>query len=313
MIEDNKYKIINLLFSLDDVNFSLGYELSKNMSIISAFDIESYFSNELNKKNYHKIFEINDYLNKKMSNCEEKYNNIWSGKESFNYYYTLLNDNFKYTLTNVHYDWGDFKINFKINEDNSMVIVHDYLHNHSYNRLSATELKNLNLKDFLPKFKEYKLNLTKSFKDHSEIIKYTNEVNDFILMIKEIDFVKQYYLNNKEKINRNIIYLQFLKNLIKEFRSFDTKNWPYDDIIKKRYFKDKLQMNSFPLKFENSNAPRDSKFQVNILSVDKKCKTCNVVIHKWKGGWYSGYLNKRNYKKRNIDILFKQIKHLIKY
>ena len=41
--ENDKYKIINLLFSCDQINFDLGYILSKNVKEIEVDDIDIYF------------------------------------------------------------------------------------------------------------------------------------------------------------------------------------------------------------------------------------------------------------------------------
>ena len=67
----------------------------------------------------------------------------------------------------------------------------------------------------------------------------------------------------------------------------------------------------YSLEFKDTNY--GSKFSICINSIDKNIKTCNVNVKKWMGGYYSGYLYQRNFKKRKIDIIFDQIKHLIDY
>ena len=76
--ENDKYKIINLLFSCDQINFDLGYILSKNVKEIEVDDIDIYFERELNKKNYTLIHHYmacimqNSYLHQEFYKNMEK-------------------------------------------------------------------------------------------------------------------------------------------------------------------------------------------------------------------------------------------------
>ena len=294
--ENNKYKIINLLFSCDNTNFDLGYILSKNVKKINIDDIQIYFDHELNKKNYINIKNITSYIREQIQVYENKLKNTYVTNEAEDFYKSLLKDEYKYLFRGVYLSWDNYKINFNLYDLNIMTIRYKV---NSKNTLS-------------PKFNEYHFEINDKFTTIEDYIIEKNELQKFLLSIHNIDFFLEYYNEKKvelNELNNKIIFLYTLEKLINNF--YD--DYPgYHNTVKKRYFYDKLKSNSFPIIFGNTDRFTGSSY-ISINSVDKKYKTCNVDVKKWKGSVWNGFMWKRNFKKRNLSLLYNQIRHLIDY
>lgn len=294
--ENDKYKIINLLFSCDDTNFDLGYILSKNIKKINTDDIQIYFEHELNKKNYINIKNIVRYIGEQTQRYTNKLKNIYVTNEAENFYKSLLKDEYKYLFRDVYLGWDYYKIRFNLSDRSSMVIGYKV---NPKNKL-------------LPKFNEYYFEIDDKFTTIEDYMIKNNELQEFLSSINNIDFFLEYY-NEKEvelnELNNKINFLYTLEKLINNFYN----DYPdYHNKVKKRYFYDKLKSNSFPIIFGHTDKFIRGSY-ISINSVDKKYKTCNVDIKKWKGSIWNGFMWRRNYKKRNLSLLYNQIKHLIDY
>jgi hypothetical protein len=136
-------------------------------------------------------------------------------------------------------------------------------------------------------------------------------VQEFLLIINDIDFLIEYYNEKKEEIDELTDKIHFLQKM-QELINNHNNNYPnFNNRVKERYFHDQLKNDSFPVIFGDNNSSYE--FSVSINSTDNKFKTCNVDIKRWKGSSWKGSVWRRNFKKRNLSLLFEQIKHLIYY
>ena len=294
--ENDKYKIINLLFSCDQINFDLGYILSKNVKEIEVDDIDTYFERELNKKNYIDINIISHYIREQSNFYERKIRNLYITDEAKDFYKSLLKDKYKNTFLDTSYSWGQNTIYFKFKNTSVNMIYHS---------------DNDDNKDFTPLFREYRLETDVKFTNAKDYVEKNNDMQEFLLSLHNIDFLIEYCNEKKEEIDEltdKIHFLQKIQGLINNYNN----NYPnYNNKVKKRYFYDKLKISSFPIVFGNKHNTYD--FSVSINSIDKKYETCNVDVKRWKGCTWRGSTWRRNFKKRNLSKLYNQIEHLINY
>ena len=294
--ENDKYKIINLLFSCDQINFDLGYILSKNVKENEVDDIDIYFERELNKKNYIDINNISHYIREQSNFYERKIRNLYITDEAKDFYKSLLKDKYKNTFLNISYSWGQNKIYFKF-KDTSVNMI--YNSNDEYG------------KDYIPLFNRYRLEVDVKFTNAKEYVEKNNEIEEFLLSLHDIDFLIEYCNEKKEEIDEltdKIHFLQKMQELINNYNDYYPN---YNNKVKKRYFYDKLKISSFPIVFGNKHNTYD--FSVSINSIDKKYETCNVDVKRWKGHAWRGSTWRRNFKKRNLSKLYNQIEDLINY
>tara|TARA_R110000851_G_scaffold69832_3_gene156174 strand:- start:3811 stop:4704 length:894 start_codon:yes stop_codon:yes gene_type:complete len=288
----NKYKIINLLFSCDQINFDLGYILSKNVKEIEVDDIDTYFEHELNKKNYIDINNISHYIREQSQFYERKIRLLYISDEA-NIFYKRLLGNYEEAFSETTHSWGKTKILFKVKNTLINVIYG------SDNDLNT------------PLFEEYYLEAGERFTCSKEYVEKNKEVQEFLLIINDIDFLIEYYNEKKEEIDELTDKIHFLQK-IQELINNHNDDYPdFNNRVKERYFHDQLKNDSFPVIFGDNNSSYE--FSVSINSTDNKFKTCNVDIKRWKGSSWHGSLWRRNFKKRNLSSLFEQIKHLIYY
>lgn len=294
--ENDKYKIINLLFSCDQINFDLGYILSKNVKEIEVDDIDTYFEHELNKKNYIDINNISHYIREQSNFYERKIRNLYITDEAKDFYKSLLKDKYKNTFLDTSYSWGQNTIYFKFKNTSVNMIYHS---------------DNDDNKDFTPLFREYRLETDVKFTNAKDYVEKNNDMQEFLLSLHNIDFLIEYCNEKKEEIDEltdKIHFLQKIQGLINNYNN----NYPnYNNKVKKRYFYDKLKISSFPIVFGNKHNTYD--FSVSINSIDKKYETCNVDVKRWKGCTWRGSTWRRNFKKRNLSKLYNQIEDLINY
>ena len=294
--ENDKYKIINLLFSCDQINFDLGYILSKNVKEIEVDDIDTYFERELNKKNYIDINNISHYIREQSQFYERKIRNLYITDEAKDFYKSLLKDKYKNAFLDSLYSWGQNTIHFKFNNISvNMIYYSDDDDN----------------KDFTPLFREYRLKTDVKFTNVKDYIEKNNAAQEFLLSLHDIDFLTDYYHEKKEEIDEFTDKIHFLQKMQELLDKYYNKYPNYNDKVKKRYFHDTLKNGSFPVVFGNKTNSYD--FSVSINSLGLKFKTCNVDIKRWKGSSWRGSVWKRNFKKRNLSLLFEQVKHLIYY
>jgi hypothetical protein len=293
--ENDKYKIINLLFSCDQINFDLGYILSKNVKELKVDDIDIYFEHELNKKNYIDINNISYYIREQLNFYERKIRNLYITDEAKDFFKGLLKDKYKNTFLDISYSWGQNTIYFKFKNTSVNMI---YYSDDSF-------------PTFAPLFREYRLETDVKFTNAKDYVEKNNDMQEFLLSLHNIDFLAEYCNEKKEEIDEltdKIHFLQKMQELINNYNY----NYPnYNNKVKKRYFYDKLKISSFPIVFGNKHNTYD--FSVSINSIDKKYETCNVDVKKWKGSACYGKTWRRNFKKRNLSKLYNQIEDLINY
>jgi len=294
--ENDKYKIVNLLFSCDQINFDLGYILSKNVKEIEIGDIDIYFEHELNKKNYIDINNISHYIREQSQFYEKKIINLYTTDEAKDFYKSLLEDKYKNTFLDTFYSWNQNTIYFKF-KNTSVNMIYYFDNNDN--------------KDFTPLFKEYILETDVKFTNVKNYVEKNNDIQEFLLSLHDIDFLVEYCNEKKEEMDELTDKIHFLQKMQGLLNRYDNKYPNYNNKVKKRYFHDTLKNSSFPVVFGDKDNKYD--FSISINSIDKKFKTCNVDVKRWKGGSWYGRVWKRNFKKRKLSLLFEQVKHLIYY